>query len=224
MEGLLCAAQAASSISTVVLSTVLTLHAAITQCARAQPQSLSLQGGSSIVVHMAGVHKEVLQWPLLLELSCLLPSLHLHIVMVSPSLPDNLHRHASWASPDSEGSLRVTLCQGWYHDVASELRKKFGQAQLVFCPNAGLAAYSSWRPTLEHLLQPPWPPCFFTDYCEEAALRAADACRAVLGTSGSSSSTREVRVALNPWRSPLRTITGSMALPSCSNGFLISVL
>ena len=44
----------------------------------------------------AGVHKEALQWPLLLELCCLLPSLHLHVVMVSPSLPDGLHRHASW--------------------------------------------------------------------------------------------------------------------------------
>ena len=47
------------------------------------------------------------------------------------------------ASPDSEGSLRVTLCQGWYHDVASELRKKFGQAQLVFCPNAGMESPSN---------------------------------------------------------------------------------
>lgn len=63
----------------------------------------------------------MLQWPLLLELCCLLPSLHLHIVMVSPSLPDNLHRHASWVG------LRNLACpllgclitpQQWHPEVS----------------------------------------------------------------------------------------------------------
>ena len=53
----------------------------------------------------AGVHKEALQWPLLLELCCLLPSLHLHVVMVSPSLPDGLSRHASWVGLHGACSL-----------------------------------------------------------------------------------------------------------------------
>ena len=111
------------------------------------------------------------------------------------------------------------ICQANAHWWEYQCKRPY--QQLSAC--AGLAAYSSWRPTLERLLQPPRPPCFFTDYCEEAALRAANACRAVLGAS-SGSSTCKVSVALNPWRSPLRTITGGMALPSCSNGFLISVL
>jgi len=43
-----------------------------------------------------GVHKEALQWPLLLELCHLLPAIHLHIVMVSPSLPDGLPQQGAW--------------------------------------------------------------------------------------------------------------------------------
>ena len=61
----------------------------------------------------AGVHKEALQWPLLLELCCLLPSLHLHVVMVSPSLPDGLHRHI--ACPLIGASL---IPQNWHPGVS----------------------------------------------------------------------------------------------------------
>lgn len=45
---------------------------------------------------LAGVHKEVLQWPLLLQLCYLLPITQLHIVMVSPSLPDDLPQAGEW--------------------------------------------------------------------------------------------------------------------------------
>lgn len=39
--------------------------------------------------------------------------------------------------------------------------------------SAGLAAYASWVPTLKLLTARGGPPCVFTDYCEEAALRGA---------------------------------------------------
>ena len=84
--------------------------------------------------------------------------------------------------------------------------------------HAGLVAYTSWVPTTKLLLQSEEPPCFFTDYCEEAAERAADMCQALC------SSGRKVEVALNPWRSPLRDMRAGTALPSCSNAFVISVL
>lgn len=84
--------------------------------------------------------------------------------------------------------------------------------------HAGLAAYSSWIPTVKLLLESKEPACFFTDYCEEAAERAADMCRALC------SSGRKVEVALNLWRSPLRDMRAGTALPSCSNAFVISVL
>ncbi len=45
---------------------------------------------------LAGAHKEVLQWPLLLQLCYLLPRTQLHIVMVSPSFPDNLPEEGAW--------------------------------------------------------------------------------------------------------------------------------
>ena len=53
------------------------------------------------------------------------------------------------ASPDNEGSLRVTFCQGMYQDVASELCTKYGRAQLIFCPNAGLESHLSDNPSNE---------------------------------------------------------------------------
>lgn len=82
---------------------------------------------------------------------------------------------------------------------------------------AGLAAYISWMPTVKLLLQSKQLPCFFTDYCEEAAERAAQMCEAL------SRNSREIEVALNPWRSPLRDTRAGTALPSCSNAFVISV-
>ena len=54
----------------------------------------------------AGIHKEALQWPLLMELCWLLPAIHLHIVMVSPSLPAGLPRHGQWVSCSAQTSVR----------------------------------------------------------------------------------------------------------------------
>ena len=39
---------------------------------------------------VAGVDKEIRQWPIWLELACLLPHTHLHLVMVSPNVPEHL--------------------------------------------------------------------------------------------------------------------------------------
>ncbi len=52
------------------------------------------------------------------------------------------------------------------------------------CRGAGLAAYASWQPTLRRLAAPGAPPAAFTDFCEEAALRAAAAVAAALGAGG----------------------------------------
>ena len=40
-------------------------------------------------------------------------------------------------APGAQGTLKLTLCQGLYHDVAPGLCREHGQPQLVFCPNAG---------------------------------------------------------------------------------------
>lgn len=47
--------------------------------------------------------------------------------------------------------------------------------------DAGLAAYASWAATLQLLLVPGGPPCYFTDYCEEAAVRGAQVLATFLG-------------------------------------------
>lgn len=53
------------------------------------------------------MQKEVEQWPVLLELACLLPHLHLHLLLVSPDVPQAWHcRSALFASPN------LTSCSG----------------------------------------------------------------------------------------------------------------
>ncbi len=60
---------------------------------------------------------------------------------------------------------------------------------------AGLAAYPSWLPTLQRLADPKEPPCAFTDFCEEAALRAAEACAASFGAATSGALSHS----MSPW-------------------------
>ena len=50
--------------------------------------------------------------------------------------------------PSGSGSLRLTLCQGLYHDLALRLCRDFGHPQLVFCPNAGEIHLSEPHPTV----------------------------------------------------------------------------
>ncbi len=45
-----------------------------------------------------------MQWPLLMELCWLLPGTHLHIVMVSPSLPDDLPQQGQWVCCAAQAS------------------------------------------------------------------------------------------------------------------------
>lgn len=100
-----------------------------------------------------------------------------------------------------------------HQKISSCLSKEVSYYWIV---HAGLAAYSSWMPTVKLLLQSKELPCFFTDYCEEAAERAAHMCRAI------SRNSRGIEVVLNPWRSPLRDTRAGTALPSCSNAFVVS--
>lgn len=81
---------------------------------------------------------------------------------------------------------------------------------------AGLAAYSSWAPTLRNL--PPGVPAIFTDYCEEAALRAAVMATALTGAL------LAMPVSANPFRRPASSQGRDNALPSFSNGFMFALV
>ncbi len=67
------------------------------------------------------MQKEVEQWPVLLELACLLPHTHLHLLLVSPDVPQAWHcRSALFASPN-ETSCSGTECNCAHalHDAVS---------------------------------------------------------------------------------------------------------
>jgi hypothetical protein len=81
---------------------------------------------------------------------------------------------------------------------------------------AGLAAYPSWAPTLQSL--PVGVPALCTDYCEEAALRAAATAVALTG------SPLALPVAVNPFRRPASSTGRDNALPSLSNGFMFGIV
>jgi hypothetical protein len=81
---------------------------------------------------------------------------------------------------------------------------------------AGLAAYPSWALTLRRLARPGGPACFFTDFCEEAAHRAATLARE-LGCGQPA-----VPLRINSFRHPVRIVHADNALPSYSNAFLFA--
>ncbi|KAF5837053.1 hypothetical protein DUNSADRAFT_4886 [Dunaliella salina] len=88
-----------------------------------------------------------------------------------------------------------------------------GNVAMVFAPNAGLAAYPSWLPTLQLLAVPGSPPLVVTDFCEEALVKS-QLVQALLPNL------RVVQpISPNPLRQPLRQTTHGNQLPAYSNGF-----
>ena len=83
---------------------------------------------------------------------------------------------------------------------------------------AGLAAHAEWVPTLQKLSELEEVLCLFTDYCEEAALRAADMAAAVAPGLRLC-----MPVHVNPFRQPLRKQQADNALPSHSNCFVFAL-
>lgn len=79
---------------------------------------------------------------------------------------------------------------------------------LAFLLNAGLAAYSTWSPTLAALQD---IPVVVTDYCEEAVLRAQLVCPEL------------TEVMPNPFHSPLRLPNPGLRIPCYSNAFMCVV-
>jgi hypothetical protein len=202
-----------------------------------------------LVVHLAGAAREAEAWPLLLELA---PAAGRRVDahLIGPEVPPWAHgRRVELAGGDGAGAdadagapdTAVTLWHGLYHDVWREAGGAGGALPapgLLAAPNAGLAAYAAWRPTLEllrawreggasssaglltdadranHAMAAPPRPVrvLITDYSEEAALRAAAAVDTAVGAAPGA-------VALNPLRAPLLRRAADNRLPAASNAF-----
>ncbi|KAK4402867.1 hypothetical protein Sango_1027400 [Sesamum angolense] len=111
--------------------------------------------------------------------------------------------------------VTLKLHAGCYHDCYGELAKD-SFPHIILAPNAGIAAYTSWLPTLE-LIKEIKVPAIFSDYCEEASYLAACCISSATGT------TPKIKIQMNPFRQPLRVEESALFLPCYSNCFLFGL-
>ncbi|XP_027097638.1 uncharacterized protein [Coffea arabica] len=193
--------------------------------------------GKKFCIHYLGPEKELQQLGAFGELIALFPGAGVRIDFVGPAIPQerdgeriDICSYAQctdrdcecksdmhFAKPLSDRSCSVTLQlhAGCYHDVYTELMKD-SFPDLIIAPNAGIAAYKSWLPTIE-LIKEIKVPAVFSDFCEEASLLAT---RCVSSITGSLPS---IPIQLNPFRQPLAIEDSALLLPCYSNCFLFGI-
>ncbi|KAI8527203.1 hypothetical protein RHMOL_Rhmol12G0057500 [Rhododendron molle] len=169
----------------------LTLYHAIRLVAA---RNLIPEFSNELYIHYLGPDKELSQLAVFGELKSLFPGLQVHVELVGPAIPGSrdgeridLHGYAHCIETDcvcqsaSENQsllasgkssvVRLRLHSGCYHDRYRDITKE-SLPHLVIAPNAGVAAFMSWLPTIE-LIKAINVPAVFSDYCEEAAHLAA---------------------------------------------------
>ncbi|GAX80081.1 hypothetical protein CEUSTIGMA_g7519.t1 [Chlamydomonas eustigma] len=142
------------------------------------------------------------------------------------------HQRWGWLSAD-EGQMHVSFWSGCLHEVYGSIRVRYPLTvdnTMLFAPNAGLAAYTSWIPTLRAIFEKTNRDSLatvglhelsgicsvFTDYSREALHQA----QSVAVHCGATSA---VPLLVNPFRQPLKISTHGTALPSASNGFMLFI-
>ncbi|URD90635.1 MYND finger [Musa troglodytarum] len=130
-------------------------------------------------------------------------------------------------------TVHIKLHKGFYHDICRNILKvnflllsifewidmmdwQDSYPHLIIAPNAGVAAYSSWSPTIE-LIKEMGIPAIFTDFCEEAANLAADCISTV------TSLPLRLPIQINPFRQPMVVEDSALYLPCYSNCFLFGM-
>ncbi|KAG6537749.1 hypothetical protein ZIOFF_002845 [Zingiber officinale] len=190
-------------------------------------------------IHYLGPEKELLQLGVFRELLALFPGVQIYLNLVGPAVPQfrdgetvSLCKYLPCAEescickslyPDSvaEGSnhrnatIRIRLHKGFYHDRYRTIIKD-SYPHLIIAPNAGVAAYSSWLPTVE-LIKGMGIPAIFTDFCEEAANLAANCISSVTGQP------LRLPIQINPFRQPMVVEDSVLYLPCYSNCFLFGM-
>ncbi|XP_043705305.1 zinc finger MYND domain-containing protein 15 [Telopea speciosissima] len=197
------------------------------------------ENSNKLYIHYLGPDKELLQLAVFGELRALLPGIQVHIDLIGPAVPQfrdgeriDLCRYARCTEIDcacksstENASLGVSnginspvtlqLHKGFYHERHREIVKD-SFPHLVVASNAGIAAYSSWLPTLE-LIKEMNVPAIFSDYCEEAANLAACCISSVTGRP------LGIPIQINPFRQPMVVEDSSLFLPCYSNCFIFGM-
>ncbi|XP_061174546.1 zinc finger MYND domain-containing protein 15-like [Saccostrea echinata] len=156
-----------------------------------------------INIDIVGVEKEVELIPVFKELGYLLSDHVISIHMFGKHLHHRV-KEKSWIF----SNVTITVHNQFYHKHVSQERIP----NVVIGLNAGLAAYSSWIPTINKLKEMKIP-AYFTDYCrssiEFSKLMLQDHCGINISAP-----------ILNPFRSPIRKISSDHELPWFSNAFI----
>ncbi|XP_030500046.2 uncharacterized protein LOC115715329 [Cannabis sativa] len=184
-------------------------------------------------IHYLGPEKELLQLDVFAELHPLFPGLDVHIEFIGPEVPQcrdgksfTLRKYPRCISADcickstedvswGEQTVSIKLRRGFYHDCYKDIVKD-SFPHLIIAPNAGIAAYSSWLPTIE-LIKEINVPAVFSDYCEEACNLGA---KYITNTTGRPLS---FPIHLNPFRQPMVVEDSALFLPCYSNCFLFGM-
>nr|ACG42168.1 MYND finger family protein [Zea mays] len=197
-------------------------------------QTPRYDGQDTLCIHYLGPEKELLQLAAFGELRALFPSVQIHIELVGPEVPKsrdgevvNISRYAccsdkSCCCKSSIGSkdlsctaVTLKLWKGFYHERCSDILKD-SVPQLIFAPNAGVAAYPSWMPTIEMIRQTGIP-AIFTDFCEEAAHLASCCISSITGQP------LKIPIQVNPFRQPVAAENNALYVPCYSNCFVFGM-
>ncbi|GAA0156224.1 hypothetical protein LIER_13764 [Lithospermum erythrorhizon] len=202
-------------------------------------RSLTPSDANELCIHYLGPEREILQLAIFGELHALLPGVNIRIEFVGAAIPQDrdgevidLHNYAKCidtvcpckltsrgvfpkASPGEAPRIRLRLHSGYYHDLYWDISKD-SPPNLIVAPNAGVAAYMSWLPTIA-LIKEIQLPALFSDYCEEAAHMAVSCISRVTGNFPN------IPIQLNPFRQPLALEDTALSLPCYSNCFVFGM-
>ncbi|KAJ3677998.1 hypothetical protein LUZ60_001801 [Juncus effusus] len=182
---------------------------------------------ASCIFTTLGPEREIYQIPVFGELRALFPGFRIYIDFVGPTIPHSrdgeiktICKYANCfddnctcrSSHNTNSSLILKFHKGLYHERYNDVIKD-SKPDIIIAPNAGIAAYSSWIPTLE-LIKEKGISVIFTDYCEEAAYLASSCISSVLGDK------LTVPIQVNPFRQPLSVENSVLNFPCYSNCFL----
>ncbi|RAL53229.1 hypothetical protein DM860_006901 [Cuscuta australis] len=197
-----------------------------------------LEGGE-LHIHYLGPEKELCQLAVFGELHALLPGVKIDIYFVGNKVPldrdgDKIGLYSycrcieadcecksmnssfgSFSPTDKSCPVTLHLYAGYYHDRYRDLSKE-SSPSIIIAPNAGIAAYRSWLPTIE-LIKKIKAPAIFSDYCEEACCLATSCLSSVTGSEPS------FPIQLNPFRQPLAVEDSALCIPCHSNCFLFGI-
>lgn len=181
--------------------------------------------------------KELGQLGVFAELQALFPGLSIRLQLVGPDVPQHMDGEiislcgytpcmeedcdckcsSEILKPSNKSAVSLQLYRGFYHDRYSDITKDSPPPHIVIAPNAGIAAYPSWLPTLE-LIKEMKVRAVFSDYCEEACHLAACCIRTITGEQPLS-----LPIGLNPFRQPMTVEESSLFIPCYSNCFIFAI-